>query len=72
MKITMSLGDLKRLLDKQIKLTAEKLKSQSARYNKDSTDSQQWSLKIDEEKFYKIARETKYVSDFEILEKYLS
>lgn len=70
-KITMELSDLRNLLDEQIKLTANTLKSGNARYNAESTEGQQFSLKINEEKFFKVASETRYVNDYTTLLKYL-
>ena len=70
-KITIELKDLRNLLDEQIKLTANTLKSGNARYNKESTDGHQKTLNIDEEKFFDVAGETKYVKDYLTLIKYL-
>jgi len=70
-KITMELSDLRNLLDEQIKLTADTLRSGNARYNKESTEGHQFSLEIDEEKFFEVAAETTYVNDYTTLLKYL-
>lgn len=69
-KITMELNDLRNLLDEQIKLTANNIRNGNARFNKESTDGHQKSLLIDDDKFFKVASETKYVNHYVILKKY--
>ena len=71
-EITMTLNDLRDLLDEQIQLTINKLKSESYIYNKESTMGSSKSLPIDEDKMFKVGRETKYPNEYNVLKKYLT
>lgn len=70
-KIELTIQELKYLLDQQRELTIEKCLSNSSYYNKESTDSQSWTLPIDSEKFKKNGQETRYPDDFIVLSKYI-
>jgi len=69
--ITITLDQLKSLLDQQIEITIEKCMSQTSYYNDESTDSCSKSLPINKERFYKNGRNSKYPNDFIVLSKYL-
>ena len=70
-EITMTLNDLRNLLDQQIKLTIHKLKSDNYLYNKETTEGHMKTLPIDEEKMFEVGGKTEYPNDYEVLKKYL-
>lgn len=69
--ITLTLQELKSLLDQQKTITVEKCLSNSAYYNEESTESQAKSLPINPFKFKENGHACKYPSDFQVLTKYL-
>jgi hypothetical protein len=71
--IKISIEDLKSLLVQQKTLVVEKLLSQTYSYNTESSDSHLKSISnIDRSKFLEVAISSKFPTDFEVLNKYLS
>lgn len=70
-KIEMTLQQLRQLLDNQKVIVIERLRGSSSRYNNKSTEGQQYSLDINEEKFKREGMEARYPDDYNVLNKYL-
>lgn len=71
-EITMTLVQLRILLDKQKEIVIDSLASQSAYYNKESDAGTGITLhQIDKDKFKEIGMKTKYPNDYHVLNKYL-
>ena len=67
----MTLDELEVLLIEQKRIVIEKLRGSTAYYNAKSTEGQQWSLDIDEDKFKKVGMDARYPNDFQVLSKYI-
>lgn len=72
-KISISLNDLKRMLDQQKEIVIDTLLGQTYTYNKESIDGELKSMQnIDKDKFRKLGSQARYPDDFNVLKKFLT